>query len=160
MGRLIAWALALFLCSAVAEAQPARGVADPRAFLTAIYSHYRTAPETPAPDPRQAYSRRLAALFRAYDRDLGGGDLVGSLDFDWWVNAQDGRISRVRIAQASRTRNRIVLTARWLNEGRADSSRFIFVPAGRRWVLDEVINGTGHGDHGWTMSALLRERPR
>ena len=63
----------------------------------------------PRPEPRHAYSARLArACSTAYDA-LGSGrmtDLVGSLDFDWWMNAQDWEISRRRRSSSSTSARR------------------------------------------------------
>jgi hypothetical protein len=30
------------------------------------------------------------------------------------------------------------------------------VRQGVRWFLDDAMEGTGHGDNGWTLSALLQ----
>jgi hypothetical protein len=32
------------------------------------------------------------------------------------------------------------------------------VREGGRWYLDEAVEGTGSGDDGWTLSALLQSR--
>jgi len=158
MGRafLILAALAL-----AAFAPPPRGVADPRAFVAAVYADYARAANAPPAEPVRAYSPRLAGLFAAYQRWARAHDeLVGSLDFDWWVNAQDWEIHGVSVSEAAGGGgNRRTIVARWTNYGRTDSSRFLFVRIGARWYLDDVVNGSGHGDDGWTLSALLRERP-
>ena len=80
------------------------GVSHPRAFVAATYARYQAHPDVPPPDQSHVYSPRLRALFAAYDRDLGGGDLVGSLDFDWWTNAQDYRIANVRLSERRQRR--------------------------------------------------------
>lgn len=135
---------------------PARGVADPRAFVAQRFAGYRSGTDSVPADSTWAYSPRLAALFATYDRwQRRHTDEVGSIDFDWWINAQDWELSDVSVSQADSGRNRRVVTARWRNSGRNDSSRFLFVRIGTRWYLDDVVHGSGHGDEGWTLSALL-----
>ena len=155
MGKSI---LALAALLSAAFTPPPPGVDDPRAFVEGIYAEHVAAPDRPFADPRYAYSARLGALFGAYDEwQAAHPDLVGSLGFDFWVNAQDGTIAEVSVAETGPDRR--VLTARWQNQGRPDSSRYVFVREHGRWVLDELINGTGAGPDGWTLTELLRERP-
>lgn len=157
MGRLFLIVAALALA---AFAPAPRGVEDPRAFVASVYADYAHAANAPPAEPGYAYSPRLRALFAAYERwARAHDDLVGSLDFDWWTNAQDWEIHAVTVTEPAAARGRRTVLARWTNYGRADSSRFLFVRIGRRWYLDDVVNGSGHGEDGWTLSALLRERP-
>ena len=159
----IAAALAALNLAGASSAAPARhaaharGVADPRAFVAQRYAGYRAGTDHIPPDPVWAYSPRLAALFAAYDRwQHRHDDEVGSIDFDWWINAQDWELSGVSVTEAANGPNARTVTARWTNSGRTDSSRFLFVRIGGRWYLDDAVNGTGHGDEGWTLSELLR----
>lgn len=156
MGRFLFFVAALLALPAAANAQ----VDDPRAFVAATYARYARAANDPPAEPAHAYSPRLRALFAAYERwARAHDDLVGSLDFDWWVNAQDWEISGVAVTEEAAGPDRRAIVARWTNYGRMDSSRFLFVRDHGRWYLDDVVNGTGSGDEGWTLSALLRERP-
>jgi hypothetical protein len=139
------------------HAAHARGVEDPRAFVAQRFDGYRSGTDHVPPDPVWAYSPRLAALFAVYDRwQHRHHDEVGSIDFDWWINAQDWELSGVTVTQADTGPNARTVTAHWRNSGREDSSRFLFVRIGTRWYLDDAANGTGHGDTGWTLSELLR----
>jgi len=140
-----------------AEAQ-ARGVEDPGAFVSRMFAAYQRAPDSPPPDPAFSYSDRLRDQFAAYNAAFSGGDLVGSLDFDWWANAQEWRISQVAVTDEPGTGDRKTITARFNNYGRRDVTHFNFVRVGERWYLDDVVNGTGGGG-GWMLSALLRVRP-
>jgi len=156
MGRFFLILAAALTWPAAANAQ----VDDPRAFVAATYARYARAANDPPAEPTHAYSPRLRALFAAYERwARAHDDLVGSLDFDWWVNAQDWEISGAAVTQAPAGRNRRAVTARWTNYGRHDSSRFLFVRIGGLWYLDDVVNGTGREPDGWRLSALLRARP-
>ena len=143
------------------RAQGRRGVDDPRAFVEQTYARYRSAPNTPPVDPVYSYSDRLRRLFAAYDAwQARHQDLVGSLDFDWWTNAQDW--DEIRIAELREQRrgpDRRTVIARFTVFDRESVNRFQFVRQGGRWYLDDVVNGNGRGDDGWTLSALLRERP-
>jgi len=142
-----------------APVEAARGVEDPRAFVVQTFAAYQRNPSGPE-WPAFAYSDRLRALFDAYEQWAAAHeDLVGSLDFDWWVNAQDWLLSDVRVTERRQGPNRRTVAARFTNAGRRDEVRFLFVRQGGRWYLDDANEGTGRGDGGWTLSALLRERP-
>jgi hypothetical protein len=162
--RMIALAAAIAAAnvSAAVSAVPAhraahaRGVEDPRAFVLQRLQSYRTDTSHVPPDPTWAYSPRLAALSATYDRwQRRHHDEVGSIDFDWWINAQDWELSGISATEAETGPNARTVTARWHNSDRADSSRFLFVRIGGRWYLDDVVNGSGRGDDGWTLSYLL-----
>jgi hypothetical protein len=132
------------------------GTTGPRGFVAVTYARYQAHPDVPPPDQSFVYSPRLRALFAGYDRDLGGGDLVGSLDFDWWTNAQDYRIANVRLSERRGGPGRMTIIARFDNYDAHEEVRFLFVRIGNRWFLDDAVHG---GAEGWTLSALLRERP-
>ena len=112
MGRLVLAflaATAALVATGEAAAVPAhrqaqaRGVADPRAFVEQMYASYvRGHGDSAPPEPAYAFSDRLRALFRAYHayEARNHGELVGALDFDWWINAQDWSLSHVVVTQA------------------------------------------------------------
>ncbi len=158
MTRLLL-ALALLLGSTMpALAQP-RGVADPRAFVSATYARYQAQADTPPPDQSYAYSPRLRGLFAGYDAwQRRHQDLIGSLDFDWWTNSQDYSVSRLVLTQRNEGPNLRWIIARFDNYDRHDEIRFRFVRRAARWFLDDAVEGTGRGDNGWTLSALLQSR--
>ena len=156
MGKLFLMIAAMALG---AFAGPQRGVEDPRAFVAQTYEGYRANPESPHPDPAYAYSDRLRGLFEAYEAwARSHDDLVGALDFDWWVNAQDWDIRQVSIIEHDFGPDRRVIEAHWTNIDRRDSTRFFFVRENGRWFLDDAVNGSGRGGDGWTLSELLRQR--
>lgn len=156
--------------AASAVAQPARdpevvisdrlaGVDNPRRFVAEVYARYQANPDVPPPSLYFRYSSRLRVLFNAYDAwQRQHLDLVGALDFDWWTNAQDYRIRNVRLREIREGRDLRWVVARFDNYDRHDEVRFRFVREGRRWFLDDAMQGTGRGGEGWTLSALLRRR--
>lgn len=144
------------------RAQPAvRGVEDPRRFVEQVYARYRAAPGVPPEDLVHSYSDRLRALFTAYDAwQARHQDLVGSVAFDWWTNSQDwGELNIRELGEERRGPDRRTIAVRFLNYDVESTNRFHFVRRGGRWFLDDVVNGSGSGENGWTLSALLRERP-
>jgi hypothetical protein len=142
-----------------AAAAAARGVEDPRAFVHGMFELYRAGPDAPIEWPTYAYSDRLRGLFDAYDAwARRHDDLIGSLDFDWWVNAQDWELRSVELSEERDGPDRRTIVARFDNAGRVDTSRFLFVRQSGRWYLDDVTNGDAAQD-GWVLSQLLQERP-
>lgn len=160
MTKLFLTMLIALALPAAAVAAPARGVTDPRAFVAQHYAAYVRGGGDHAPaDPVWTYSDRLRALFDAYNRWAHRhGELVGALDFDWWISAQDWELHHVNVTAAAEGPNRMLVTARFRNIDRNEAVRFQFVRVGRRWYLDDAAEGSGHGDDGWTLSALLRSR--
>ena len=156
MTRLLL-AIALLFGGAVPAMAQGRGVAEPRAFVAATYARYQARPDTPPPNQGYAYSPRLRRLFAGYDAwQRAHNDEVGSIDFDWWTNAQDWELSNLRLSVLNEGRALRWIIARFDNAGRHDEVRFRFVRQGARWYLDDAMQGTGSGDNGWTLSALLQ----
>lgn len=156
--RMMMAGLAIVAMAAPAAAQQP-GVDDPRGFVAATYASYARAANAGPQEPTFAYSARLRALAAGYARVWEGGDLVGPLDFDLWTNAQEWEISVPALDVADEGPDRRTITARFSNYGRESVNRFRFVRDGGRWYLDDIVNGSGGGDDGWTFSAMLAERP-
>ena len=141
-----------------AETPAVRGVEDPRALVADTYEAYRLSPDRPVPSPSFAYSDRLRALFDAYDAwQAAHQDLVGSLNFDWWMNAQDWAPVEPSLTESRDGPDRRTVTARFSNYGTSVVNHFRFIRQHGRWYLDDVVNGDGGAD-GWVLSELLRER--
>jgi hypothetical protein len=133
-----------------------RGVDDPRALVEGQYRAYQTNTDTPVEAPAFAYSDRLKALFDSYGRwQNQHQDEVGSIDFDWWTNAQDWELHDVAVTEADSGPDAKTVTARFRNIDRQEEVRFLFVRSNGRWYLDDAVQGSGHGDDGWALSALL-----
>ncbi len=141
---------------AIAEA--GGGMIDPFAFVAHNYFAYSHEDDEAVPIGDRINSRRLRALFAAYDA-AASPDEVGAIDFDWWVNGQDWSLSDVLLAEEEGGPHWRTITARFRNLGRPSLVRFRFVEEEGRWFLDDVTSGSGSGPDGWTLSALLRQRP-
>lgn len=136
-------------------AEAGGGTIDPLAFLAHNYFAYSHDDDAAVPIGDRINSRRLRALFAAYDA-AASPDEVGAIDFDWWVNGQDWSLSDVLFVEEEGGPHRRVIAARFRNQGRPSLIRFHFVEEGGRWFLDDVASD---GADGWTLSALLRRRP-
>ena len=133
-----------------------RGVDDPRALVEGQYRAYQTHTDSQVEAPTFAYSDRLKSLFDGYDAwQRQHQDEVGSIDFDWWINAQDWALHDVAITEADSGPDAKTVTAHFRNADRVEEVRFLFVRRNGRWFLDDAVQGSGHGDDGWTLSALL-----
>ena len=141
---------------AIAEA--GGGTIDPLAFVAHNYFAYQHSDDEAVPIGDRINSRRLRALFAAYDA-AASPDEVGAIDFDWWVNGQDWSLSDVLFAEEEGGPHRRVIAARFRNFARPSLIRFHFVEEDGRWFLDDVMSGDGRGPDGWTLSALLGQRP-
>ena len=136
-----------------------RGVEDPRRFVLDTYRAFARSEQSMA-WPEHSYSARLRELFADYETWTAAQDgLIGELDFDWWVNAQDWGIADVGVSETIESPRRRVETVRFLHGDRRDEIRLVFVREGERWFLDEAIEGSGSQGDGWTLSDLLRARP-
>ncbi len=134
-----------------------RGVTDPRAYVAETYAAYRRATDEPGqgPETDYAHSDRLNRLFEVHDAAVDGVS-PDALDFDWWVNEQDWRLSEVIITEERPDASHRIIVARFTNSGRMTTNRFQFIRQGGRWFLDDIVSASRAG--GWTLSALLRPR--
>ncbi|HVQ09965.1 MAG TPA: hypothetical protein VMS43_16180 [Allosphingosinicella sp.] len=69
---------------------------------------------------------------------------------------QDYRIANVPLSERRRGADRGTIVARFDNHDAHEEVRFLFVRIGNLWYFDDASQG---GPEGWTLSALLRERP-
>jgi hypothetical protein len=143
----------------IVVAETLLGIADPQAFVAATYARYQANPDVPPANISSAYSPRLRQLFDAYDAwSRSHEDLVGALDFDWWTNAQDYQIRNLSYRVIDEGPDLRWVVARFDNYDRHGEIRFRFVRDHGRWYLDDAMEGSGSGDNGWTLSALLQRR--
>ncbi|MEI9888797.1 MAG: hypothetical protein WDN08_20305 [Rhizomicrobium sp.] len=145
---LTALSLAAALLAASA-AQAATRIDDPVTFVKAIYA--TTVGKKPTPD--DIYTPRLDALFKLEQKEAGGE--VGRIDFDFWMNAQDGAISGVNISKADveNAPGRVVVIAKFKNEKTPNEIHFYFEKTPAGWKLDDARSLLGEP---WTLSLILK----
>lgn len=140
-------------------ASRATGIDDPRGFVAGAYAAYARAANSGPAEPVWAYSPRLSQLAAGYASAWGGGDLAGPVDFDLWTNSQEWEISTPALTVEDVGTERRTVVARFRNYDQEVVNRFRFVRIETRWYLDDIVNGSGNGNDGWTLSVLLAERP-
>jgi hypothetical protein len=140
--------------AAAVPAKPAdRGVADPEAFVKEVYG--KLAPGSDYRVPDDIYTPRLRALWDGMLKDQAASDEVGPIDFEPWTNAQDWRLTDVKVTsrEVYRRPDLKVVTAAFKNDGRAEQIRLYFEKAADGWRLDDMRSV---GKEAWTLSLLLR----
>jgi hypothetical protein len=145
---LISLALAATL-AVPATVQAATRIDDPVKFVKTEYA--TTVGKHPEPD--DIYSARLNALF-ALDTKEAHGE-VGRIDFDFWMNGQDGTISGVTISKlgVENAQDREIVVARFKNEKTANEIHFYFEKTAKGWKLDDVRSMLGEQ---WVLSLVLK----
>lgn len=130
-------------------ASAATKIDDPLKFVTAIY----TTTVGKKPEPDDIYSARLDALFKLDSKEAGGE--VGRIDFDFWMNAQDGAIGGVTVTKAAveNAPGRMVVIAKFKNEKTPNDIHFYFEKTPAGWKLDDARSLLGEQ---WTLSLILK----
>jgi len=147
-------AAAVGLCIAVAAPAPPTRVSDPVAFVTDVYRHYIAA-QSGRKDysaPEDIYTPRLRELWAKEDKIRKSGD-EGCLDFDFWVNGQDWKLSNLEVTRGTATADRQDVIAKFVNIGNPEEIHFDFRLVSGRWLLDEVRSVRGQR---WTLSEILK----
>ena len=125
---------------------------DPEKFVRDIYMKIEKAPDQTR-EPEDIYTRRLADLFALEAKDAHGE--VGRIDFDPWTDAQESRISRLKVSSmpVENGPDRRTVFASFVNEGRPLVMHFYFERTKEGWKLDDIRNV---GKDGWTLSLILK----
>ncbi len=147
------YAVAAFSFSSTLMLSAATRIDDPKSFVTEVYRRYVAAQSTDSAyaPPEDIYTARLRKLIRE-DRRKAKGE-VGCLDFDFWVNGQDWRISNVAVTSADESAERKTIVAKFLSLGDRQEIHFDFRREGGRWLLDDVHSVLGER---WTLSETLK----
>ncbi|HJW40968.1 MAG TPA: hypothetical protein VJ476_07040 [Rhizomicrobium sp.] len=132
-----------------APAQSATTIADPAAFVKMTYA----TTIAKKPDPDDIYSDRLAALFALDSKEAGGE--VGRIDFDFWMNSQDGDVSNVTVSKVpvENAPGRMVVIAKFRNLKTPEEIHFYFEKTAKGWKLDDARSALGEQ---WTLSLILK----
>ena len=144
---LIASAIAATL--SVQSAQARTKIDDPLKFVAATYANFVGR----KPEPSDIYSPRLNALF-ALDVKEAHGE-VGRIDFDFWMNGQDGTVSALKISKlpVENASDREIIVAKFKNEQAPNEIHFYFERTAKGWRLDDARSMTGET---WTLSLILK----
>jgi hypothetical protein len=104
--------------------------------------------------PETFYSPRLKALV-AGARRAAKGEAACGLDFIFWFNGQDDRITQLVVTRGPTTpAGRTTVTATFHNVDDPEKIVFDFQKIGGRWLLDDAHSLAG--DSQWTFSRLLQ----
>ena len=128
-------------------------IGDPVSFVAGVYRHLIKAQSTQAEyEPREdIYTPQLAKLVRD-DRKRANGE-VGCIDFDFWVNGQDWKITHLTVAKGAASLDRETVIARFVSIGASQELHFDFQRVDGRWLLDDVHSTKKPR---WTLSELLK----
>ena len=156
---MIVQVLGLVMSLALGVAAPvgaATRIESPADFVGAVYA--RLAKGGDYAPPEDIYSSRLKALWADERRDARGE--VGRIDFDFWINAQDGQPKdvQIRTLTVEGNRDRRIVVAKFALDDRPERQelRFYFERTAGVWKLDEVISTGGGGSDAWTLSTILK----
>jgi hypothetical protein len=133
----------------ISGAQAAAKISDPLVFVKSVYATVKSGKA--APD--DINTPRLNALYDLDKREAGGE--VGRIDFDIWMNAQDGAISDVNVKSVpvENGAGREVVIATFRNEGKPQEIHFYFEKVKSGWLLDDAQSFLGER---WTLSLILK----
>ena len=140
----------ILLAPATTSAKPVT-VKDPASTMRALYD----AMSKDRFDMELPLSARLNALF-ALDEREAGKDEVGRIDFDYFVNGQDSKISEAVVTERPvyNSAVRKIVVVRFKNFDEAMENHFFWEKTKAGWVLDDVR----HLDEkeGYTLSLILK----
>jgi uncharacterized protein DUF3828 len=148
-------ALAALFVVCFAHAAAAQSQADPVAYIRAIYRAYMTLPFDKVPAFESlSLSPRLRALVDADQKEAQGE--VGRLDFDPIINAQDWKLSKLKVTLVSRTGDNAVVDAAFHNIDVDEHQRFTLLREKGKWEIDDIQALQGMR---WTLSKILSGAP-
>ncbi|MEJ0042089.1 MAG: DUF3828 domain-containing protein [Rhizomicrobium sp.] len=141
--------LSLSFALALSPTQAATQIDDPVKFVTQVYA---TAVGR-KPEPDDIYSDRLKALWDLDNKEAHGE--VGRVDFDFWMNGQDGTVSGVKISKidVDNAPNRLIVVSKFKNEKTPNEIHFYFEKTAKGWKLDDVRSLLGDP---WVLSIQLK----
>lgn len=140
----------ILLAPVTTNARPVT-VKDPAATMRAHYE----AMSKDRFDMEMPMSARLNALF-ALDEREAGKDEIGRIDFDYFVNGQDSKISDVVVTERAvyNSTARKIVVVRFKNFDEAMENHFFWEKTRTGWVLDDVRHLDAK--EGYTLSLILK----
>ena len=153
MTRRFLLAACFALCFAGSAA--AQKQADPVAYIQSIYHAFMTLPSDKVPAFESLpLSPRLRALVDADRKEAKGEE--GRLDFDPIINAQDWKLSALKVTLVSRNGDSAVVDAEFHNIDTDEHIRFLLVRQQGKWAIDEIQALQAMR---WTLSKILQGAP-
>jgi hypothetical protein len=156
--------LGLFFVSGPAAA--ATRIDDPKAFITRVYAGLMKGQtdiggslEESIDPPDDIYTPALQKAFDDEDKDSNGE--IGRLDFYFWVNGQDWKLSNVEVTERSvwKRPDRKVVAVGFRNFDQESNLLFYFQKVGGRWLIDDVESLDiikGEEGYAWVLSLILK----
>jgi len=126
-------------------------VTDPEKAMRQVYAGL----EKDAHDVELPLSARLDGLFKLDQKETGKDD-VGRIDFDYFVNGQDSKITEPVVTSRSveNASNRRIIVVRFKNFDEEMENHYFWEKAKAGWVLDDVR--FLDGKEGYTLSLVLK----
>jgi hypothetical protein len=142
--------LTLVVFAGAASAQQA---ADPAAYVRALYADYQHNKPSAWYDRR--FSATLKKLVDAEQKSAANGD-AGHFDWDPIINAQDWKLTEIRVSLLSLAADKAVVDASFHNLGSDQRMRFNLVLQDGKWAIDDLQS---LNKPRWTMSKVLADAP-
>jgi Protein of unknown function (DUF3828) len=154
--RRVSIALSAFFFSNAFSLSAATRIDDPKTFVTEVYRRLVASQSTHSSytPPEDIYTPRLEKLLREDKRKAKGE--VGCLDFDFWINAQDWKITHLAITATDDGPDRKTVVSKFRNIGEPQEIHFDFRKSAGRWLLDDVHSMSAPP---WTLSEILKCAP-
>jgi len=154
--RSVLPAVAVFSFSSVLTLSAATRIDDPKAFVTEVFRRLVASESTNYSynPPEDIYTARLEKLIRD-DKKKSKGE-VGCVDFVFWINAQDWKITNVVITSVDQGQDKKTVIAKFRNSGEPQEMHFDFQRNAGRWLLDDAHSLSAPP---WTLSELLKCAP-
>jgi hypothetical protein len=128
---------------------------DPKTFVTEVYRRFMApSARSPYTPPGGVYAPRLEKLL-SHDKRKAKGE-VGCLDFVFWLNAQDWKITNLTITSSDDGQDRQTVITKFRNSGEPQEMHFEFRRISGRWLLDDAHSVSAPP---WTLSELLKCAP-
>jgi hypothetical protein len=145
-------AIVLIVCGIGAAS--AQSAADPAAVVRAIYAGYER--DQPAAWYDRSYSTRLKKLIDADQKSAHKNGDAGHFDWDPIINAQDWKLTDMRVSLVSQASGQAVVDASFHNLDSDQHMRFDLVLQAGKWVIDDLQS---LNKPRWTMSKILEDAP-
>jgi len=142
--------ITLALTASAGNASPIK-VADPEKAIRQVYA----ALEKEAQEVDLPLSSRLDGLFKLDEKETGP-DEVGRIDFDYFVNGQDSKVTDAVVTSRTveNAPNRRIVVVRFKNFDEEMENHYFWEKTKVGWVLDDVR--FLDGKEGYTLSLVLK----